>query len=105
MSNISQGKCKNCGKTFIKKSEKNIFCSRRCFKKNYYYIERERKKKNDTEFPMYKCPKCGQVIKMEVHPIRDNFRWLEWHNKPCPGCNTLMIYVNDELIAEDEANA
>lgn len=103
MSKMPQIKCKNCGKPFTPKSEKNIFCSRKCFKQDYYYREKERN--DDTGFPMYRCPDCGQVIEMEVHPIRNNFEWLEWRKVPCPGCNTLMIFVSDELITEDEANA
>lgn len=89
MVKYSKKKCKNCGKPFFPKSEKNIFCSRKCFKKDYYYRKKE---EDDTGFPIYVCPKCGLRIKMEIHPIRDNLKWLEWHKLPCPGCYHPIIF-------------
>ena len=97
MSNFAPTKCKNCNKEFVPKSKNNIFCCRKCFKKNYLAREKE---KEETSFPEFTCPRCGQHIKLNFHPAKDVYRWA---NYQCPGCNTLMIDVYEEIIMEDES--
>jgi predicted RNA-binding Zn-ribbon protein involved in translation (DUF1610 family) len=91
--------CKTCGKTFLPKCEKNIFCSRRCFKKDYYYRKKNEKIEDRDKFPTFICPVCEQVIQLDFSPITDFFRWTHYS---CPNCNALMINVSEEIITQDK---
>jgi len=87
--------CENCGVEFQPKSSNNRFCCRKCFKKNYLARIKEQEV---TSFPEFGCSKCGQHIKLDFHPVKDPTRWL---NYKCPGCNTLMIDVCEEIFTDD----
>lgn len=95
MSRLEIISCENCKKEFQPKSSNNIFCCRKCFKKNYLSRIKE---KDRTSFPKFKCSKCGQYIKLDFHPEKETSRWL---NYKCPGCNTLFIDVCEEISTGD----
>ena len=99
MQKLVKIECKTCGKLFMPKSEKNRFCTRKCFKKDFYH----RKKGEEIsagKFPRFTCPSCGQKITLDFDPAKDTFRWLHYS---CPGCNTLMINVSEEIVTQDES--
>jgi len=89
-------KCENCGEDFLPKSEKNIFCSRKCFKKNYYH---RLKKEAVDKYPAYTCPTCCASFLLTFDPTKE---YQKFKNILCPFCSTLMINVCDSLVAEDE---
>ena len=87
--------CKNCGTTFLVKKDKQLCCSRKCFKQDYY-----RSKKRLNNFPLYKCPNCENITKLYFDPFK---RPEEWNNFKCPWCylkNTSIqiIVENSELF-------
>lgn len=89
--------CPICKESFIPKSEKNIFSSRACFKKDYYH----RKKAEELagiKFPEFTCPDCGQQIILNFDPAKESVRWTKYI---CPGCNTLMINVSEQIVTSD----
>lgn len=92
--------CENtsCGKTFIRQKVVNVYCSRRCFKKAYYY----KQKNKERQFPVYRCPKCNTSVQLDFDPAK---RWSPWLNFKCPNCNTLMISVVDEIETQDNITA
>ena len=92
-------KCKNvsCGIEFMPKSERNVFCSRKCFKKDFYHRKKAEELSN-LKFPAFTCPECGQKITLDFDPSEDTIRWLKYQ---CPGCNTLMITVSDSIETQD----
>ena len=88
--------CKTCGEEFTPKSEKNIFCSRKCFKKDFYI-----RKKNEViviTFPDFICKNCGNKFSLDFDPIEDPEKWLSFR---CPDCSVLFVSVSDALSAED----
>ena len=100
MKKIKKISCKTCSKSFFPKSEKNIFCSRRCFKKNYYH-RKKAEELNNIKFPMFKCPSCKRNIELNFDPVLDDRRWL---NFSCPFCKILLINVCEQIITQDSSN-
>ena len=70
-------KCKICGKKFKGVTSRNVYCSRKCFKKGY------KLDKEECEFPTFKCPECRKITKLDFYP-RDNYH--EWKKFKCPKC-------------------
>jgi len=89
--------CKTCGIEFTPKSDNNIFCSRKCFKKDYYH-RCKGQELSAKKYPEFTCPSCGQHITLDFDPSKDTFRWLKYQ---CPGCSTLMINVSEQIITQD----
>jgi len=85
-------KCKTCSKEFLPKSEKNVFCSRRCFKREYYHRKRA-EELIENQNPSFICTKCGQSTVLDFNPIEESDRWLEFK---CPNCNTLATHTSKE---------
>ncbi len=91
--------CKTCGTRFLPKSPKNVFCTRKCFKKNFYH----RKKLEDLnakKFPSFVCPNCGKKIDLEFDPLLDELKWAHYE---CPFCRTLLINVCEYINTQDES--
>ena len=98
MSNFKERLCKNCGEIFLPASEKNVFCSRRCFKQSYYHRKKAEELLSVKGFPTFKCPHCDQVIKLDFDPVIDSLKWIDF---TCPMCNVLMINVSEYIITGD----
>lgn len=93
--------CKTCNEKFLPKSERNQYCSRKCFKKDYYH-KKKAEELNNKKNPTFTCPNCDQHITLSFDPVKDAFKWLHYK---CNGCNTLMISVSEEINTEDETIA
>lgn len=91
--------CPTCGMEFISKSERNIYCCRQHFKKAYYH-RKKAEELHEQKNPAFTCPACGQHIILDFDPINEPQKWTEYS---CPGCNTLMISVSEEINTKDEA--
>ncbi len=81
--------CKNCGSKFFAKKHKQLFCSRRCFKQDYF---KKKKAEFEGKFPAYKCSKCLKSTNLNFDPVQNTLRWAEFK---CPHCNDpdINIYV------------
>lgn len=90
--------CQACKKSFLPKSEKNIFCSRKCFKKAYYHRMKGEEIADLKKFPTFLCPSCGTSITLDFDPVKNSQKWLHYS---CPGCNTMMINVSDLINTKD----
>lgn len=90
-------KCKTCGKRFLPKSEKNIFCERKCFKKDFYH-RKKAEELQDKKFPVFLCPSCNKKIEIDFDPVIESLRWSYFS---CPACNVLMINVSENIITQD----
>lgn len=93
-------KCKTCGNVFVPKSDKNIFCHRRCFKKDFYH-RKKAEELNNIKFPSFKCPSCSVSIELTFDPVKEDRLWL---NFSCPFCQVLMINVCEEITTQDSSN-
>lgn len=89
--------CNACKTMFLPKSERNIYCTRKCFKK-YFYHKKKAEELANIRFPSFICPSCKQRINLDFDPVKYATRWDHY---VCPGCNTLMINVSEEIIAQD----
>lgn len=101
MTQLKQIKCKNesCQVCFTPKSLNNVFCSRKCFKKDFYHRKKAEELSN-KKFPIFLCPSCRSKIALDFDPASENGseQWLKFK---CPACNVLMINVSDSIVAED----
>jgi hypothetical protein len=101
MNQLEKRICRTCGQEFMPKCDINVFCSRRCFKKDYYH-RKKGEEINAKIFPDFNCPNCGQHITLDFNPVLEPMRWLHY---TCCGCNTLMINVSDEIVTHDMITA
>ena len=101
MTNLKEIKCKNssCDILFSPKSPKNVFCSRRCFKKSYYH-QKKAEELSNKKFPTFICPSCRDRIILDFDPFSEegSEKWLSFK---CPRCNVLMINVSEEIVTQD----
>jgi hypothetical protein len=87
-----------CTNTFSPRKQNHHFCSRKCFKKEYYYRKKAEELAN-KKFPVFTCPSCDTEITLDFDPVKESIRWL---NFLCPHCNVLMINVSDSIITKEE---
>jgi len=99
MAKLEKAICQNpsCGATFWRQKSRKIYCSRKCFKKAYYYRMKEKELK-ERKYPLYHCPKCKNMVQLDFDPAK---RWSPWLTFQCPLCNTLMVRVVDEVCTGD----
>jgi len=78
--------CRCCGKEFFAKKDKQWYCSKKCFKKDYFI----RRSTMDYGYPTFKCPDCGNTIHLRFDPIKETFFWTEFD---CPYCGSNKIKI------------
>lgn len=71
--------CKSCKKDFVAQKTKQWYCSRRCFKQDYF----RKSKDKPGLFPVFVCEDCGLVTELRIDPVKDEFFWTDFK---CPGC-------------------
>lgn len=98
MKKLKEIHCKTCKKMFLPKSEHNVFCNRRCFKKNYYARQKAIEKNASIKFPIFKCPSCSRNIELDFDPVIYDRKWLDFK---CPFCHILMVCVWDAISTQD----
>jgi hypothetical protein len=86
--------CTTCKTVFMPKSEKNKYCTRKCFKKDNYH-KKKAEELTRIRFPSFLCPSCEQRITLDFDPVIESLRWLHYE---CPGCDALMLDVSDEIV-------
>lgn len=89
--------CKTCKKSFLPKSERHIFCTRKCFKKDFYHRKKAEELSN-KKFPIFLCPNCAIRIELDFDPVKEYRRWAKFS---CPKCSVLMINVSDLIDTID----
>ena len=97
MNKIVEIQCKTCGEMFMPKSPKNVFCTRKCFKKNFYH-RKKAENLNAKKFPSFICPSCGKKVDLDFDPLTNNGKWTQFQ---CPFCRTLMINIVEYISTED----
>lgn len=68
-------KCLACPKTFISRTKRNKYCSRKCFEQNYF--------KKEKVFPIFKCSHCRESTQLNFHPTQERIRMDGFE---CPKC-------------------
>lgn len=75
--------CKICGKTFFAIKTTQFFCSRKCFKKDYYIKTKIKKQKQGRTYPKKRCPYCQKESTLTFDPIKFPKLFKDW---ACPSC-------------------
>ena len=89
--------CKTCKKLFLPKSEKHIFCTRKCFKKDFYHRKKAEELSN-KKFPTFICPNCQRIVELDFDPVKEQKKWA---NFSCPHCSVLFINVSEYISTQD----
>lgn len=88
--------CKHCKNKFFAQKRKQLFCSRKCFKQDYYYIKRAEAL---SHFPMYKCRDCKHLTQLTFDPSKNIKALTEFK---CPWCYqkdlTIEVIIGSEII-------
>jgi hypothetical protein len=72
--------CRCCKKEFIAQKIKQWYCSRKCFKQDYF----KRSKDKPGNYPTFMCEDCGRETILRIDPVKDEFFWTDFK---CPHCN------------------
>ena len=75
--------CKTCGVEFDAIKDGQYFCSRKCFKRDYYKRNKERLAILAKKRPIYKCPNCHHAEEVPFDPIKYPKKFNEY---TCPKC-------------------
>ena len=84
--------CKTCKTSFSAIKTTQLFCSRRCFKRDYYVRTRIRIKEAalNPVFPKIKCGFCNTLISLNFDPLKSPGLFDSWE---CPNCG-----VSNQMI-------
>lgn len=85
-------KCKTCDKEFEAIKDGQFFCSRKCFKKDYYKRNKERQAKLEATHPTFKCGVCHASFMMPFDPVKN---YGLFQNFRCPYCG-----ISREAVVE-----
>jgi len=79
--------CKICGSVFEAIKTTQFFCSRKCFKRDYYIRTKAItvKKKQNPSFPQKKCGFCLEISQLDFDPMTHPSLYTGWC---CPFCGT-----------------
>jgi len=85
--------CKTCEVEFTAIKEAQYFCSRKCFKKDYYKRNKKRQEALDKLRPVYNCSACGKASEVPFDPVKNYSRYSEFK---CPHCFELRSDLVDK---------
>jgi glutaredoxin len=73
-----------------------FFCSRKCFKRDYYVRIKghQDEEENHPQFPIKKCGYCKKDSRLNFDPIKNQDKFNAWG---CPNCG-----VTNQLIWENQ---
>ena len=86
--------CKSCGNPFIAGRRRQLYCKRSCFKQAYY---NKKKLEEASNFPLYRCPTCDNMVKLTFDPKKDK-KWDLFH---CPICRASKINIGIIVLSDD----
>lgn len=75
--------CKTCQKEFDAIKYGQFFCSRKCFKKDYYQRNREKLRLLEKQRPVYNCSVCDGASEMPYDPVKN---YSKFNAFACPFC-------------------
>lgn len=75
--------CKTCSKEFDAIKDGQFFCSRKCFKKDYYQRNREKLRLLEKKRPTYNCSVCSNACEMPFDPVKNYGKFGAF---VCPFC-------------------
>lgn len=86
-------KCKTCEKKFSAIKETQYFCSRRCFKRDYYLRNKAllAAQERNPRFPTRTCELCRNTSQLPFDPMKTPNRFGAWK---CPYCGLSNKILN-----------
>lgn len=91
--------CKICGGYFSAIKVTQFFCSRKCFKKDYYIRTRAEIQERESRptFPTKKCGFCENSSQLNFDPIKNREKFNAWNCPHCGVTNRLLLdHRNDQ---------
>jgi len=98
--------CKVCGNVFLAIKTTQFFCSRKCFKKDYYLRIKAKvqEKEQNPHYPSRICGFCGEKSVLNFDPIKEQAKFDDWH---CPFCGvtnkTLWQNIDNPMSQQEIA--
>jgi len=90
-------RCKSCKEWFKAIKTTQLFCCRKCFKKDYYYRLRQKQaiERSSPSFPDKYCQVCSTKMILQFDPIKAPHLYDELE---CPKCHTTntMVWHNSD---------
>jgi len=91
--------CKICGDHFAAIKITQFFCSRKCFKRDYYLRTKEKAQveRKQQKYPTKSCVLCGVVSQLTFDPIESPQDFKTWG---CPHCGATneLIWRHQHLL-------
>ena len=75
--------CKTCEVKFNAIKEAQFFCSRKCFKRDYYKRNKVRQALLAKARPIFNCGDCGHKEEVPFDPVKNYSKFNEYK---CPKC-------------------
>jgi len=75
--------CKTCGKEFTAIKTTQLFCCRKCFRKDYNDRKREEFLNRQMKHPAYSCQECGRRCLLDFDPSKNTKMFDKFE---CPYC-------------------
>jgi hypothetical protein len=82
--NRGEAVCRYCGKVFAKRSGKQVFCRRNCFKSHWDRRPGTRR----IVKPLYRCPWCYTITQLKFNPRLNSLKIARlWRDYRCEVCH------------------
>ncbi len=90
--------CKICGSDFSAIKTTQFFCSRKCFKRDYYVRTKVEiiNEKQNPNYPIKYCSFCGESSKLDFDPLVDPHLYKAWGCPSCGATNRLILEYQDK---------
>ena len=89
--------CKICGKEFSAIKVTQFFCSRKCFKRDYYLRTRLRiqEQEQNPHYPIQRCSYCCELSSLNFDPTENPRLFDSWGCPHCGLTNQIMWKYSD----------
>lgn len=103
-----QRTCKICGDPFAAIKTTQFFCSRKCFKRDYYLrtkVKQEEEGNLNKKYPQKQCPFCEEYSILDFDPVTRPQDFNHWFCPHCKASNELIWkhqhkYNSHQIISE-----
>jgi len=89
--------CKTCGVEFDAIKDGQYFCTRKCFKRDYYKRNKARLAILAKARPVYRCGACKHAAEVPFDPIKYPKKFTKYK---CPNCDKSRQDIVDEASTE-----
>ncbi len=90
--------CKICGDQFSAIKRTQLFCKRKCFKRDYYLRMRadQQEEESRPNYPTKKCGFCENSSQLNFDPVKSRDKFNAWSCPHCGVTNRLLWDYRDQ---------